>query len=206
MHETSSPGYKGYIDAVQTTDHEVTVSGWAMSSDPYTAEDISVFLPAANTAIPSQSAVSQRHDVYSFYGQSDIRYLHSGFQVRFPAQASECLISIKGEPVFSIPGNKFAGLHLDEIIKPNRSAKTDLIVVDNFYENPDRVREYALSRNFQANEMYHKGNRTQEQYIPGWVKDEFSRLLNKEVTEFVGATGVFEYCVAQDSVVYHYDT
>ena len=206
MHETSSPVYKGYIDSVNRNDREVTVNCWAAGSTPYTAEDISVSLPSVHCAIPCRATISQRTDVYNFYQQSHLSYLNSGIEITFTAQASDCLISIRGEPLFTIPGNKFAGLAIDEIIKPNQLAKTELIVVDNFYENPDFIREYALSREFTANEMYHKGNRTQERYIPSWVKDEFSRLLNKQVTDFVGATGVFQYCVAQDSVVYHYDT
>jgi hypothetical protein len=206
MHETSSPLYKGYIDSILRDDQAVTVNAWAASTTPYTAEDISVFLPATNSTISCRATISQRPDVYTFYNQVHSGYLNSGIQVTFTAQPSECLISIRGEPLFTIPGNKFAGLAIDEIIRPNRRAKTELIVVDNFYENPDIVREYALTREFKSNEMYHKGNRTEERYIPSWVKDEFSRILNKQVTEFVGATGVFQYCVAQDSVVYHYDT
>jgi hypothetical protein len=206
MHETFSPNFKGYIDELQANSREVVVRGWAAGSADFSTEDISVFSPETNSAIPSQRELSQRPDVYSFYGQSDIRYLSSGFRVRFPAQRTECFIMIKGERVFSVAGDKFAGLVLDDIVKLNQNAKTELIVVDNFYQNPDFVREYALSRNFKANELYHKGNRTEERFIPSWAQDEFSRLLNKKVTEFVGATGVFQYCVAQDSVVYHYDT
>lgn len=206
MHETPSPLFKGNIDKIESGSGKITVTGWAAGAISYTPDDVVVFNPTTNLNITSEVSLVQRPDVQSFYNKSDVDYLNSGLKITFDAQVNDVFIVIKGEHVLTITGNKFAGLELDEIIKPNRKTKPELIVVDNFYENPDLVREYALSQEFKANEMYHKGNRTQRSYIPSWVKAEFGRLLNKQVTEFVGATGVFQYCVAKDNVVFHYDT
>lgn len=209
MHETPSPIYKGNIDRIDSNDGFITVIGWALGIEPCNAEDVVVFNPSTSTNIPCQAAIVNRTDVYSYYKQnfpSIPAYTNCGLQVTFPAQSKDIFILIKGEPVLAVRGNKFAGVNLDDIIKPNPKARRELIIVDNFYDNPDLVREYALTQEYKANELYHKGSRTQKSYIPSWVKDEFSRLLGKKVTEFVGATGVFQYCVAKDNVVYHYDT
>jgi hypothetical protein len=206
MHETPSPIYKGNVDKIDSADGYVTVTGWAAGIDAYTENNIVVFNPTTSMDIPCEVTLVQRPDVYSYYNQSSPLYLNCGLKVKFAAQVDNCFVLIKGEPVLTVPGNKFAGKNLDDIIKLNPRARRELIIVDNFYDNPDQVREYALAQEFKANELYHKGSRTQRSYIPGWAKDEFSRLLGKPVTEFVGATGVFQYCVAKDNVVYHYDT
>ncbi len=206
MHDTLSLLYKGNVDKIDSANGNVTVTGWASGVKPYTAEDVVVFNPTTGMNIPCTVTLTQRPDVHSFYRQNTSLYLDCGLVVTLPAQKVDTIIIIKGEPVLTVPGNKFAGMDLDEIIKPSPRARRELIIVDNFYDNPDQVREYALAQEFKANEMYHKGSRTQRSYIPSWVKAEFSRLLGKPVTEFVGATGVFQYCVAKDNVVYHYDT
>ena len=206
MHETPSPIYKGNIDRIDSRNGFVTAFGWAVGVEAFTSEDIVVFNPTTSLNIPCDVAITERPDVYSYYNEASPLYLNCGINVRFVAQTADCYVLIKGEPVLHIKGDKFSGRSLDEIIRPNPRARRELVIVDNFYDDPDSVREYALAQEFKANEAYHKGNRTQKSYIPGWAKDEFSRLLGKQVTEFVGATGVFQYCVAKDNVVYHYDT
>ena len=48
--------------------------------------------------------------------------------------------------------------------------KPTLWVVDNFYDNPDAIREYALRQEFHFSD-YHRGRRTENQFeIPGLKK------------------------------------
>jgi hypothetical protein len=96
-------------------------------------------------------------------------------------------------------------ISIDSVLKKNDKAKPQIIVVDDFYHDPMAVRDYAMKQTFLEDIRYHKGKRTKTAFIPSWVKSEFSSLLKMEVSEFVGATGVFQYCIAQDSVVYHFD-
>ena len=88
----------------------------------------------------------------------------------------------------------------------NQSQKT-VWVVDNFYKNPLAVREFALKQKFSENPDYHKGSRTEEQfYIPG-TKEAFEKIMDIKIREWEshGMNGRFQYCTAQDALVYHCD-
>jgi hypothetical protein len=205
MHETLSKFFKGYIDKNYIQNDYVFFECWIAGNEAYSQKDIRIFNPIKNSIIPSEVIVSERRDVYNFFGSKDLKYLNCGIKIKFFPQSEDCFLMIKNELIFSIKAAKQSTETLDEIIKLNSNAKKELIVVNNFYENPDKVRKYALTLDFKSNESYHKGNRTEKKYIPSWVKAEFSRLLGKEVKEFVGASGVFQYCIAKDALVYHFD-
>jgi len=215
MHETLSNTIIGYIDY----DEDISIgqdmlarqiTGWVvdiLSEAPLAQEDFQVVNKLTNETVITAVKFNQREDVFNFYqfqlGSTPVpKYVNSGFSLIFPSTTGSYSILIRGRETFVINIDKT----LDNIIRKNSKASPELIVVDNFYDDPDSVRAYALQQEFKANEKYHKGSRTEKRYIPSWVKGEFSRLLNKEVTEFVGATGVFQYCVAKDNIVYHYDT
>ena len=79
---------------------------------------------------------------------------------------------------------------------------------DNFYEDPDEVRRFALSLQFRENIQYHKGARTCESFAPPEIKDCFETLLNRKIENWNCRTypnGVFQYCTAEDPIVYHMD-
>jgi len=85
--------------------------------------------------------------------------------------------------------------------------KTSIIVCENFYEDPHAVREYALSLNFEESD-YHRGRRTPEQHVFPGIKEKFEQLLGKKITrwtETYGMCGRFQYCTAEDAIVYHGD-
>ena len=83
------------------------------------------------------------------------------------------------------------------------------LVVDNFYKNPESIRNFALSLNFNEHKAYHKGKRTDECYrFPG-LKEAFEKALGGvKITnwEKYGTNGCFQHCVAGDQLVYHCDT
>lgn len=218
MHITNSSHYIGYIDENVTVSPTLNkVSGWVVSKvgGSIFSADIKVIDPISNNSIPCKIENKTRSDVHAAYfggkpffngaAVDETKYFFSGFAITYPSTYETLVITVADTSVFTVKNNILVE-DLDSVIKLNKNTKPELIVVDNFYENPDKVREYAMKQEFKANELYHKGNRTERSYIPSWAKDEFSRLLNKKVTEFVGATGVFQYCVAKDNVVYHYDT
>ena len=181
MHETLSKFFKGYIDKNYIQNDYVFFECWIAGNEAYSQKDIRIFNPIKNSIIPSEVIVSERRDVYNFFGSKDLKYLNCGIKIKFFPQSEDCFLMIKNELIFSIKAAKQSTETLDEIIKLNSNAKKELIVVNNFYENPDKVRKYALTLDFKSNESYHKGNRTEKKYIPSWVKAEFSRLLGKEV-------------------------
>jgi tetratricopeptide (TPR) repeat protein len=91
----------------------------------------------------------------------------------------------------------------------NIQTKPRLWIVDDFYADPHAVREFALKQEFEANLNYYKGSRSVNQYdIPG-TKEAFEKILGfkiKNWTETHGMCSRFQYCTAEDDLVYHCDS
>jgi hypothetical protein len=86
--------------------------------------------------------------------------------------------------------------------------KPSVFVVDNFYNDPDMVRRFALSLDYEFSD-YHRGRRTQDQYFIPETKEAFERIIGKRITawgETYGMCGRFQYCTAEDALVYHADS
>ena len=90
----------------------------------------------------------------------------------------------------------------------NTETKPRLWIIDNFYNDPYAVRDFALKQEFYSDIDWYKGNRTKEQFIVPGTKEAFERIIGKKIvrwTEHHGMCGRFQYCTAQDDLVYHCD-
>jgi hypothetical protein len=91
----------------------------------------------------------------------------------------------------------------------NSTTKKGIVVVDDFYSDPDWVREYAMNNlNFNPS-GYHKGQRSSDRFILEGTKEKFEEILGKKITNWNHesyANGVFQYCTSQDPIVYHVDS
>lgn len=195
MHNTLSDKYIGHIDSVTKTGDIFTVTGWVVALSE--SDDGPVI---ADSMI--NYSVTERRDVFDFYKKDSNRFLKSGFVLKLSALKDKTTLSIKNIPVFNINNHLET---FENVIRPNLKTKPELIVVDNFYENPDAVRKFAMQQEFIVNESYYKGQRTRS-FIPSWVQKSFEGYLGKPIKEFTGATGVFQYCTSKDQVVYHFDS
>ena len=83
-----------------------------------------------------------------------------------------------------------------------------VIVVDDFLRNPDEVRELALAQEYGSDLRHYKGLRTNQRFLWPNLREEFSRLIGKPVTEWLGhgANGVFQQTNNTDPLVWHHDT
>lgn len=83
-----------------------------------------------------------------------------------------------------------------------------LIVLDNFYEDPESVREYALSLQYNENIRFYKGKRSTVRYHPPGILDRLEQALGRKITNFYenGACGYFQVTTASDPQVYHHDS
>lgn len=86
-------------------------------------------------------------------------------------------------------------------------------VVENFYEDPDAVREFALSQIFYPGEGA-VGHRTRKQFLFEGVKEKFEKIMQKTILDHtedghgwhdVGINGRFQICESSASLVYHCD-
>lgn len=97
----------------------------------------------------------------------------------------------------------------DNIFSPRMTEDTtpSYIVVDNFFKNPDEVRNFALKQEFNYHKDYHKGKRTEIPFKFSGIKESFEKIIGRKIINWdnYGANGVFQICVAGDQLVYHTD-
>lgn len=82
-----------------------------------------------------------------------------------------------------------------------------LLVVDDFYRDPDRVRRLALEQDYAEDLRFYKGLRSKRWLFP-YVKEEFERLLQLPIIDWMDqpANGVFQKTKASDPLVWHSDS
>lgn len=81
-----------------------------------------------------------------------------------------------------------------------------LTIVDDFLTDPDQVRKMALEQDYFSSD-YHKGKRTNKQFLTRDLKLAFEQLLRRPITQWAehGMNGTFEICTSEDPIVYHSD-
>lgn len=88
-------------------------------------------------------------------------------------------------------------------------AKQTSWTVDNFYENPDEVRKFALDQDYHIGGIGrgYIGNRTHQQFLFPGLKERFEEIMGQKITKWEehGMNGRFQYCWSGQPVVYHCD-
>ena len=94
------------------------------------------------------------------------------------------------------------------IINTRRAQSQRLFVVDNFYANPDEVRNYALTQiEYEQDNRWYKGLRSKTVYRPEGTKEAFEYIIGQKIIDFEsGYNGVFQIMMSPDQQVYHFDT
>jgi len=89
----------------------------------------------------------------------------------------------------------------------NTSHNKRMFIVDNFYNNPDQIREFALSQvEYQEDLRWYKGLRSTTTYRPKGLKEAFEFIMGEPIKDFEqGWNGCFQITRAHDPQVYHYD-
>jgi len=204
MHDTLIKDVKLHVDTIEKKDQEINISGWC-GSNSIDIDDVRLKCDD-NDYLPIVFG-KKRDDVRDFYKNE--KFLNSGFVITAPKKIEnskrakiQILKDSEWQTVIEVQISKKTDFKISQNCTPN------FLVVDDFYENPDEVRDFALSCNFNPHPEFHKGQRTEEKFIPDGIKERFEKLLHCEITswEDQGANGVFQYCTAEDQLVYHVDT
>ena len=90
----------------------------------------------------------------------------------------------------------------------NQQPNPRLFVVDNFYNNPDQVRNLALSVDYEMDIRYYKGYRSTGQWVMDGTREAFEKIIGRPIINFneaYGHCGKFQYTTAEDPQVYHHD-
>jgi hypothetical protein len=205
MHKSLIPEVKFHIDYARCVDDTYFFEGWVFHESE-TIRGISF-----KTGTLSEMC-------YQFFDRPDVKNvypnLHNesvGFKFEFNHKSEhdehdgfELLIKINEQEL------KIADLkkpkdfsEIGQVNNPHPS----IIAVDDFYTNPDEVREYALGLDFQYNKAQHKGKRTKQRTFFDGTYEFLEDTLKKKITSWDNQphNGVFQYCTAEDQLVYHTD-
>jgi hypothetical protein len=92
----------------------------------------------------------------------------------------------------------------------NTNSKSTSWVMDNFYESPDEVREFALKQEYVEGGFGRGfiGRRTEEQFLFPGLKERFEEIMGRKITEWEshGMNGRFQVAWAGEPLVYHCDS
>lgn len=208
MHDTLNPKFLGYLDSNTYISSEMyEISGWSFNLE----KSISKFIMVdGNNRDEIVIKSIERPDVLESYEAYDS--LYSGFVFKFkpnlvggPREIYAELEDGTREMVFLVETlGKLIGIpkHLSKV---RGSEYPDLVVVDNFYDNPDEIRRIAMEQEFEPS-GYHKGKRTSTRLILDGTKEALERIIGRRIIDWNQAfNGVFQHCNAQDPIVYHAD-
>ena len=91
--------------------------------------------------------------------------------------------------------------------KISNKAKPRVWTIDNFYDNPDEVREFALGQYYWDDEGY-VGMRTRKQFEVEGIKERFEKIMNSKITKWndYGMNGRFQSNIAGSPTAHHCDS
>jgi len=219
-HESNSPYVKWHIDSFEYIQDSIyKVNGWVFHQN----KDIKNILLGETSVTYTRILRNDVAEAYPYIINNRV-----GFEFLFELRDLSKPISITLEDnsgVINIGSlknmtEKFINLSL-EIKSPKVSLTANYIlnsgfdnlhkgvmVVDNFYKDPDAVREYAMKNLTFSPSGYHKGERSHERFILNGTKERFEQIIGRKVTNWEHpeyANGRFQFCVETDPIVYHVD-
>lgn len=106
----------------------------------------------------------------------------------------------------SVTLSKSAGLPMSMIERNRISSdiRPTIIIIDNFYDNPDEIREKALKEEFSVKGNY-PGGRTKS-FATQELKNRFEMIIGKKITYWPdGYNGAFQYTTSENKSWIHRD-
>lgn len=102
--------------------------------------------------------------------------------------------------------SQYNTLHIGTVLAIKKEQKKRMFIVDDFYDDPELVRNFALQLEYKEDLRYYKGKRTQSYKTPQ-MRQRFEEILGRKITVWDehGMNGVFQYCTPEDALVYHWD-
>jgi hypothetical protein len=103
---------------------------------------------------------------------------------------------------------KFGNENL-QLLKFNKTPMNSVFIIDNFYEDPYAVREFAMNQEYEPDGegKGYTGRRTYKQFFPPGMKERFEEIIGEKIVNWEGHgfNGRFQYNVGGDKLVYHCD-
>lgn len=195
-HESNNENILWYIDSIQPLGNTYKVTGWIAHK---TSEITSLLLGGQDI----KYSIVHRPDVKTVYPSFDVL----GFNFTVNKDDIKKPISVISKKEIT---NNIGNLEAQYILKSGfTNAPKSLVVVDNFYSDPDMIRDYVIKNIEFDFSTYHTGRRSLNRFILDGTKEKFEELLGRPILNWnhpTYANGKFQYCTSYDRVVYHIDT
>lgn len=196
-HQTDSPEILMYIDSANKEAEHYRFTGWIA----HKTKNIK-FLKIDGRQIPC--IFIKRQDVIQVYPTISSPYVGVDFSLHKNYLQSKLTAVTEDEKEYPLcKMDKWAVL-----ASGFQLGKRSITVIDDFYQDPDFVREYAINNlTFKATN-YHKGKRSNRFIING-TKEKLEKIMGTKVKNWNHpeyANGVFQFCTKNDPIVYHCDT
>lgn len=197
-HETSIYGTYMYIDSVDELEGNMLLfKGWICSTE----NEIKDLLIDNKSIKPK---FSPRHDVMEIYEPMG---LMPG--IEFTINKSDALkeVSVKYNDIEDLVQMESFGKWVAYYSGYN-SIDKGIIVVDDFYKDPDFIREWAIKEIEFSPSNYHKGERATNRFSTNATKETLEKIIGKEIYNWNHeryANGIFQFCTADQPIVYHVD-
>lgn len=196
MHETNSDLVKGFID--EKNMKKLHMKGWCFHKT-YLVCPIRINYKC-NGIVNLQDLIPlKREDVSNFY--SNDKVISCGWEIDIILNKQDLVTNIILEIFFDKQWHNV-------FIFGNRKINTpSIVVIDNFYDNPDEIRELALKQTFEYHPNNHKGKRTEKVFLLDGLKESFENILNQKIKNwnYYPVNGCFQICIGGDQLVYHID-
>jgi hypothetical protein len=212
MHESLIPHVNFHLDENEYLSSEgYLLKGWVFSKTEKLKEiRISLNGNVIQSTINFPLLRSDVSDVYSEFKPSSG---YSGFEIKFKPNMKENDIQFEVKisdewflcKEINLMNNR---LLVDVPVSGVNAGFTPAVLaIDNFYTNPQAVRELALGLEYNPS-GYHKGKRTELKYIIDGTREKIEQILGKKIRNWSSQpyNGVFQYCTPADPIVYHYDS
>lgn len=207
-HNTITSDIYMYMDSVVKNDTHYIFTGWIGAVEDDIVE-LSYGTDLENIHIPTVEFY-KRPDIleyYSFKSGVDGNYgVNFSIPIELIEEKKACLYAKLTNGNWYILGSlrRWVAYHSGF----NREHK-DLIVVDDFYAYPDFVRDFAINNIGYSPSKYHKGERAEDRFILNGTKQKLEKIIGREIYNwnYEGyANGIFQFCTADQPIVYHVDT
>lgn len=143
-------------------------------------------------------------NVFTYGGNGDFQYWNDAIWVDkfIDENLNFCNIAFEFNNKSSVNNVNFSAI--------SKKHKKSVFVVDNFYENPDDLREFALSQQFDEGGLGrgYIGRRTAQQFLFDGLKEQFENIMGKTISKWkeYGMNGRFQVAWSGEPLVYHCDS
>jgi hypothetical protein len=158
--------------------------------------------------------ISKRHrqDVFDDYVTRDLK-LKEAWELQFPIHSKQDVyerIYVKYADGENGEINTMIGTLEKYYVYYSGFKNTDfkdLVVMENFYSDPDAIRHFALNNLEYIDRPSHRGNSTEPWTLQG-TQEKFENILDKKIKNWYDPgyrNGQFQYIIGSDPIVHHVD-